>query len=102
MDECSRAVVSRAREAIARMRNADSHFASQPDRMWRENVSTFRYLLDADDFSPFETLRHHTHHITGDPGRKLHRVMSERRSVVDRIVERIIDAANRCGVLNSR
>ena len=70
--------------------------------MWRENVSTFRYLLDADDFSPFETLRHHTHHITGDPGRKLHRVMSERRSVVDRIVERIIDAANRCGVLNSR
>jgi putative sugar O-methyltransferase len=70
--------------------------------MWDENLAAFRYLLDAEDFSPFETLRSHTHHITGDPGRKLHRVMTEDRSVVDRVIERMIDGANRLGVLNNR
>jgi putative sugar O-methyltransferase len=102
MDEGSRAVVCRVREAIARMRNADRHFAAQPDRMWSENLATFRYLLDSDDLSSFEALRGHTHHITGDPGRKLHWVRSERRSVVDRIVDRMIDGGNRLGVISNR
>lgn len=90
MDQHRRDVILHARAAIAHMRAIDTHFAAQPSRMWRENVDAFRYLLEGDDLSPFDTLRGHTHHITGEPGRKLHRVASGPPALVDRLVDRAV------------
>lgn len=99
MDPYRRQVVLRAREAIARMRNHEpEHFAGQPSQMWQEVVRTFRYLLEDDDLTPFDTLRAHTHHITGDPGRKLMRVVSGPPS----LATRLIDRAAWLGVLGHR
>lgn len=98
IDERIRDVVPRVREAIAVMRNADTHFAAQPGEMWRENVRAFGYLLEGADLTPFETLRQHTHHITGDPGRKLPRILSG----PPRISGKLIDLAHRLGLLDSR
>lgn len=83
MDARLSGIVSRARTAIAELRAADIHFAAEPSQMWRENVDAFRYLLEDDDLAPFEQLRKHTHHITGDPGRKLHAVSSTPSSLLD-------------------
>lgn len=98
IDERARDVVPRVREAIAVMRNADTHFAARPSGMWRENVKAFDYLLEGADLSPFEKLRHHTHHITGDPGRKLPRILSGR----PRVSNKLFELAHRMGLLDSR
>jgi putative sugar O-methyltransferase len=96
--ELVRAEVPRIRAAIAAMRSSDKHFAAQPGRMWRENVQAFEYLLSGVDLSPFEMLRRHTHHITGDPGRKLPRILSGRARVSNILNE----LALRLGFVDSR
>jgi len=93
-----RAVVPRVRGVIEAMRSADTHFAAQPGGMWRENVQAFEYLLSGPDLSPFETLRRHTHHITGDPGRKLPRILSGRA----RVSSKLYELAHRLGLLDNR
>lgn len=96
--ERARALVPRVRSVIAAMRSADTNFAAQPGEVWRKNVEAFEYLLSGPDLSPFETLRRHTHHITGDPGRKLPRILSGRASVCNKLYE----LALRLGFIDSR
>jgi putative sugar O-methyltransferase len=78
-----------ARQAIARMRAADTRPVTQASAMWQDNVDAFRYLLDGDDLTPFETLRQHTHHITADPGRKLDWFVYQHSSVIRRLADRL-------------
>ena len=96
--ERARTVVPRVRSVIASMRNADTSFAAQPGDVWRKNVEAFEYLLSGPDLSQFETLRRHTHHITGDPGRKLPRILSGRARVSNKLYE----LAQRLGLLDIR
>lgn len=98
LGEQARGDVARIRKTIEAMRRTETHFAAHPGEMWYENIKSFEYLLSGDDLSPFERLRQETHHITGDPGRKLPRVSSGHI----RPANLVYSLAHRMGLMDSR